>query len=436
MTRSKLDGTLERATTPPGRMMASLRAPFVTTVPAAALGLLAGCAPLTPVPDTGDPAIPSPAPAVATAPADTLAPGVVHRLLQRDEGPWAIHVVEVNPRACGVEFRTAAAHDRVIGVETTTSLARRSGPAGAPALVAVNGDFFRAEPPGVMEGPQVAAGHIVVTEGAFGPSVAERFDIRQPLFGVSRGGQPFVGEGRIDGRVWPTMGDMGGESRPLARVNAPPGPDSLALFNRFAGGATPADTGVVEAVVRVIAAGDTVRAVVIRLDTLPEGVPVPTDGAVLAGRGGAGAWVGGLAPDDTIAWTLPVAGAPSSVDELLGGFPLLLLDGRPVLDRVPTIREAFALRRHPRTAVAIRPDSTVLLVVVDGRQPGHSEGMTLPELTDLLVELGAAHALNLDGGGSTSLVLQGELVNRPSEPEERPVANALLIRGAAPGECR
>jgi exopolysaccharide biosynthesis protein len=107
-----------------------------------------------------------------------------------------------------------------------------------------------------------------------------------------------------------------------------------------------------------------------------------------------------------------------------------------VLHRVPTIRPAFATERHPRSAVAVRADGTVLLVAVDGRQPGHSVGMTLPELTELLVELGGTDALNLDGGGSTTLVLRGRIVNRPSESSgERPVTNALLVLGPAPGDC-
>jgi hypothetical protein len=398
-----------------------------------AAGLLGACASAARAP--APPAdIPAPAPG-APVPADTIAPGVVHRFTWREEGPWAIHVVEVDPRACGMGFRTAAALDGVVGVETTTSLARRSGPAGAPALVGINADFFRAEPFGVPEGPQVAAGEVVVTEGAYGPSVAARFSIRQPVFGVVRGGEPFVGEAVGAGSTWAHAAG----TRPLARVNAPPGPDSLALYNRFAGGATPAGTGAVEVVVRVaaaaVAAGDTTRAVVVRIDTLPPGVPVPADGAVLAGRGGAAGWLRALAPGDSVAWTLPFAGAPGPVVELVGGFPLLLRQGRPVLDGVPTIREAFAARRHPRSAVAIRPDGIILLVTVDGRQPGYSDGMTLPELTDLLLELGATEALNLDGGGSTALALRGTLVNRPSDPAERPVANALLVPGPAPGEC-
>lgn len=86
--------------------------------------------------------------------------------------------------------------------------------------------------------------------------------------------------------------------------------------------------------------------------------------------------------------------------------------------------------RHPRTAAGVTADGhTLILLTVDGRQPAHSVGVTLPELADLMLELGAADALNLDGGGSTSFYLRradGSVVtNRPSAGKWRPVANHL-----------
>jgi hypothetical protein len=402
--------------------------------------LAVACAPAEiPAGATAAPA-PAPVPAPEAAPAptgvDTLSPGVTHRYTWDAEGPWAIHVVEVAPRACGVTLRTAAAHDGIVGAELTSRMAWRAAPGGGPALVAINADFFRATPPGVPEGPQVAAGEVVVAEGSYGPSVSTRFHIAQPVFGVARGGGAFVGEARLEGSAWTRTH----AAYPLARVNAPAGPDSLALYNRFAGGTTPPDTGVVEVSLRTIrsaaAAGDTARAVVLGIRAAAGGTPLPADGVVLSGRGRAAAWLRGVTAGDTVVWALPVAGAPGPVEELLGGFPLLLRGGEAVLDGVPTIREAFALRRHPRSAVALRPDGTVLIVAVDGRQPGYSDGMTLPELTTLLRELGATEALNLDGGGSTTLVVRGAIVNRPSEADgERPVANALLVLGPAEGVC-
>ncbi|HEV3402013.1 MAG TPA: phosphodiester glycosidase family protein, partial [Acidimicrobiales bacterium] len=64
----------------------------------------------------------------------------------------------------------------------------------------------------------------------------------------------------------------------------------------------------------------------------------------------------------------------------------------------------------------------------DGRQPGHSAGMTLAEAARLMLDLGATEAINLDGGGSTTFVVRGRVSNRPSEPPgERPVPSALVV---------
>ncbi len=90
--------------------------------------------------------------------------------------------------------------------------------------------------------------------------------------------------------------------------------------------------------------------------------------------------------------------------------------------------KAFVFNRHPRTAVAKMKDGKLLMVTVDGRQPGVSVGMTLPELAEYLHSLGAVDAMNLDGGGSTTMVLDGKVVNKPSEPTgERKVGDAIIV---------
>jgi exopolysaccharide biosynthesis protein len=96
-------------------------------------------------------------------------------------------------------------------------------------------------------------------------------------------------------------------------------------------------------------------------------------------------------------------------------------------------RAAESLRqRHPRTAAGLtRNRRELILVVVDGRQPGYSIGMTLVELGALMRELGAHDAINLDGGGSSSFVYRPvgapPITNRPSDGDWRPVANQLGI---------
>jgi hypothetical protein len=123
--------------------------------------------------------------------------------------------------------------------------------------------------------------------------------------------------------------------------------------------------------------------------------------------------------------------------EALGGFPLLLRDGLRVGDLEVEERPSFAAERHPRTAVGFDLDEKVLWVlVVDGRQPDYSAGMTLPEIATLMEALGVEEAINLDGGGSSVMVVDGITVSRPSDAEgERPVVNALGIR-RDPALCR
>jgi hypothetical protein len=114
------------------------------------------------------------------------------------------------------------------------------------------------------------------------------------------------------------------------------------------------------------------------------------------------------------------------------GGPLLVQDGR-VLDDFPVLRHPH--EPEPRTAIALdRSGTSMLLVVVDGRQPSYSEGMTLGELASLIIELGYDDALNLDGGGSSVLVMDeggsAEILSSPIHGRhppgvERPVANHL-----------
>ena len=125
--------------------------------------------------------------------------------------------------------------------------------------------------------------------------------------------------------------------------------------------------------------------------------------------------------------------------EALGGRPLLLRDSTVVAAVDTEGGPSFATARHPRTAVGIARDGRrLLLVVVDGRQKSYSDGMTLRELADLMRGLGARDAINLDGGGSTTLVYADpdssgrlRIANRPSDPTgERPVGDALaIVRG-------
>lgn len=154
---------------------------------------------------------------------------------------------------------------------------------------------------------------------------------------------------------------------------------------------------------------------------------------VFAWRAGADPWIGRPAFDgDSVAemgWSLKLS-EPDGATEAIGGFPELLAGGQKVGDLEVADRPDFARERHPRTAVGLDLEAQRLwLVVVDGRQEGWSAGMSLPELADFMEALGARDALNLDGGGSSVMVIGGRRVSRPSDAGgERAVVNALALR--------
>lgn len=160
-----------------------------------------------------------------------------------------------------------------------------------------------------------------------------------------------------------------------------------------------------------------------------DGPPTPADGAPeAAGPRAAFVWDPAEGPR-VVSARSAVSGGGAEASAVVSGFPLLLERGRDVVGDLPRERPSFAGVRHPRTAVGVSGDgSRVWIVVVDGRQGAYSAGMTLPELAELLRALGAEDAVNLDGGGSSAMVLAGKVASRPSDAEgERAVANALLV---------
>ena len=362
-----------------------------------------------------------------------LADGVTYRAIDDPVGPVQIRVATVDP-AAATTLDTALAQDRLGGLERTSTIAARR-----QAVVAVNGDYFvRATGPGGRTAfrpvhPYAEDGRLLLLPGftdfSFAANPAET--------------ATFIGRTAVAATVEPD----GGPASPVQRVNGgPPAGDEVAAFTpegallaappaAGAGcGARLAPTGP-----PVLRPGAGVRTPVTvtesRCDApiLPEG----ETSALAAVAGGAGAaFLASLAAGQAagLDWTLrgpaPATGVFDALD-VIGGTPLLVRDGasRPCNDG-----SAFC-GLNPRTGVGVTADGRLLLVTVDGRQPGASVGMTITQFARLFVRLGARFALNFDGGGSTSMVVDGTLMNHPSDPTERPISTALLVLpGADPGQ--
>jgi len=84
---------------------------------------------------------------------------------------------------------------------------------------------------------------------------------------------------------------------------------------------------------------------------------------------------------------------------------------------------------QPRTAIGVDDDGNLVIVVVDGRDTGYSRGATMTELAQIMIDQGATTAYNLDGGGSSTLYFDGEVVNRPSNGGERGTSDILYVAG-------
>ena len=112
---------------------------------------------------------------------------------------------------------------------------------------------------------------------------------------------------------------------------------------------------------------------------------------------------------------------------VLGAGPSLVTNGKAdVRSAEENIAGDIARGRAPRTAIGVKKDGTVILLVVDGRSRS-SAGMSLQELADYMVKLGAVQALNFDGGGSSEMVLDGKILNNPSDGRERAVSVGLGV---------
>ena len=347
----------------------------------------------------------------------SLTRGVTHTYRWYAAGPWAVHTIAIEPNAC-VALRTAKAKESMIGREQTSSLARRNN-----ALVAINADFFSFEPPGVSEGPQVSRGMLLKSEGAHREALEDRRVRKQAVFAIKRDGKPAITFTRFAGQV-----RVGTATLPLAGVNVPARNDSAFVYTSFWGTATATDSAALELVVR--------NGNIVDVDTAAAGVEIPRDGLVIVIKGATRGALPLPATGTAAGWTGGLDGLPEA-REVVGGYPMLLQQSNAVHHEEAGLRTTFSDRRHPRAAIGTDRKGRIYIIAVDGRQPGYSDGMSLQELGDFLIAHGITDALNLDGGGSTTLVVGERIVNRPSDANgERPVSNALLLISGSGQACR
>ncbi len=155
------------------------------------------------------------------------------------------------------------------------------------------------------------------------------------------------------------------------------------------------------------------------------GIAIPAEGFVLVASGAARPYLEKAALGERASLSIAPIGWPR-ISTALGGGPLLLQNGQVAI-RSEGFRSDVTNGIGPRTAFGVDRRGRYLILIADGRQKNYSTGLTLPELAATMQKLGAVQAMNLDGGGSTTMAVKGRIVNKPSDGTERSVSNALLV---------
>ena len=328
-------------------------------------------------------------------------------------GPVVINVIDApKPNGGLFQLRPALATGAVAGVESLAAMQRKMS---ASATVAgISGDSFT--PSGVPSSLQLDQGVVHAS--------AHR---RRSSVGIEGDGDLRVDRVELLG-TW----QGSGQRRVLGGVNRPPTRNGVSLYTPAWGARTPRQAGASELVLRPFPAAAPNReltGVVSERRAGGGGTTVPSNGAVIAARGaGAEALLREAPVGRTLAVRLILNPHWSDVSSAIGGGPVLVRAGKPVFRALEAFPVNELSSRRPRAAVGQRADGRILLMAVDGRQPGYSAGLTNFELALALVRLGAVNAGALGAGNFVSMAFEGATLNRPPAGRQPLIGNALLLQ--------
>ena len=346
-----------------------------------------------------------------------IAPGLLFTRIVEKKVPRRTFVLKIDPtRAVTVDVTLAT--NRLPARRTTSDIAKRTG-----ALVAVNGDFS-VQGVGRPVHPLAQDGDLVQTADQQGPLFALRIDEQGVFLGKPE--LSVTVTARTTGRTWALDRWNQGAPAPGEIVGFSPVGGTLELAPGYACSVRLLPDGTRQLGEAGVIADYLVDTVACSAE------PMSRDGGVVLSAA--------PATDEATELLTMTPGTPmrlrwslgwEDVYDAVGGQPVLVQDGVIVAE---TCSSSFC-RLNPRTAIGWTAKGRILLVVVDGRKAKWSVGATLGEMARIMRDLGAVQALNLDGGGSSTMVVEGVVVNKPSDGSERKVTNAVVVLpGPDPGE--
>ena len=326
------------------------------------------------------------------------------------QGPWSIHVVKVDRSSRNLELHTALAKSAGFGLAPLSEQVKALPAELGRPVAAINGDYYRDEGlyAGDPKGLQIMRGEMVSGPCAW------------TCFWIDPAGNPQMTNvvSRFE-VLWPT-----GERMPFG-LNEERTRNTAVLYTAIVGSSTHTSKGKDLILERhgtdswlPLRAG---QAYLARVKEARENgdAPLTSDTMVLSIGPEMLSRLPQTQPGVVIQISTDTSPALNGVTTAIGGGPAMVRDGKAIARNEVNIR-------NPRAAIGWNRDY-LFLVEVDGRQRYLSVGMTTQELSDYMIRLGCDSAMGLDGGGSATCWVYGQVMNHPSEGFERPMANSLVL---------
>ncbi|MGE5399850.1 MAG: phosphodiester glycosidase family protein [Ignavibacteriales bacterium] len=361
---------------------------------------------------------------------EELAPGILHKQIFNSRDTLMINIVRADMSKGNYYVKAVKARNSLLGREKVSEMASRSVDSLGEVICAINADFFNMKT-GEVENNMVSEGMFVrattMTDSPF-----DVFDNIHSQFGITYQNKPYIERFRFVGNVIFPRGVV----ENLGRINSEPDSNSMVLYNTYQGRHTPAGKNnwkIAETeLVPIRTVADTFYCVtnggILKSSNnlLRQGRPI------LSGNNNyADVMIRNIKDGDTIKIVVKLDPNYPGMRTLTGGWPRIVRDGVNIADSADSIEGTFpkfSKVKHPRTGIGFSSDSTIIyFITVDGRQES-SSGISLKDFADLMISESVIQGLNLDGGGSTTLVIGDKIVNHPSDTNgERPVGNCLLL---------
>ena len=330
-----------------------------------------------------------------------LAPGVDYYHIKMGTPQWPnhVHVLKIDVRDSRRLIRPLLAYDHIGRLEKVSQMCHRT-----TALAAVNGSFYISN-----KNPPLPIG-LVMLDG----KVLQKTKLLRTTLGIKSDGQAIIGIPRIRYDI-----KLPEKTKRLQLwgINRPRKQDEVVLYTPEYGRTTRTNRYGLE----VLVVGDRV------VQKSSSNTVIPHDGFVISFHGQSRYIRDWFELGDRVLRSFELSDEWADVYHALSGGPRLVVDGEVSVTHAAENFGRSYRSPNPRTAVGTAPDGQWLFVVVDGRQPGYSVGLTFPELGRLMVRMGARDAMGLDSGGSSVMVVKGQVVNSPSDGRERRVSNGIGV---------